>query len=708
MAPTTAVDTAPSRPLPTPGRPRTRTGRLLGRDLPAHWPLSALVLGYPLWWVLGIASFLPILLALPLLLQLARRRDLALPRGFGWWLLFLAWVGLGGLVLWSDAPLAVPGGDATRALVWGHRAAWYVAATVWMLWLIDTPRQRLSDATVHRLVGGLLAVALAGGTLALLAPTLEFPSLLELLLPRSISSISYVNGQIHPEVADVQAILGEQTSPRPKAPFHFTNTWGSVVGLSMVFAVAALARSGGRARLAWVTLFVLAPAPVIFSLNRGLWGALVLGAVGIVVLLAARGRLRLVAGVVAALGIGTLVLAQTPLADIPGERFGAQHSNERRALLTEATVESVTRGSPLVGFGNTRDVAGNFASISGGATPDCPACAAPPLGTQGQAWLILFAQGWVGLALFGTFLLGSLWRSIRCRTMNETLCTFALVIYGMQLLVYDTLGLPMLIAFLAIALVVREQREAAGAAYRPTARQLLGRLRPAAVPGLALVLLGGAAGLGLAMAQAEPRWSATTRVLLQPLPDSFPGTASLPGPVDPDGTMTIDTEAHLLRAAADAELDTGSDALRISAPANTRVLVLTVTRPTRGAAEAAGREVLDEWLRMRRDQLDGERSSLFARFDATARDLRSADGLGPTGEALRDSTRPADRYIGAAKAAVAAGPTSPGEVITRDPAVRRSPEYFVPLASGLGVGLLAAAALSLWPRRPAPRRREVW
>lgn len=707
MAPTTAARPAPQRPAGTPdaGPIRTRLARrggVLGRPLPAHWPLSVLVLGFPLWWVLGVADFLPVLLAVPLAWQLLRSRDLALPRGFGWWLLFLAWVGLGVLVLWADAPGAVPGGEPTRLLVFGYRLGWYVAVTVWMLWVLDTSRARLPDRTVHRLVGGLLVVSLAGGVLALLRPELEFSSVLELLLPRSLTSNFFVEGLVHGEVSDIQTIFGQEPTARPKAPFAYTNTWGSVVSLTLVFAVAALVRSGGRARTAWTALLLIAPAPILLSLNRGLWAALVLSAAGVVVLLAVRGRLRPVAAVVGALALVALVLAQTPLGQIPAERFGAQHSNERRANLTEATVESVSVGSPLVGFGNTRDYQGTFSSIAGGATPDCPACVLPPLGTQGQGWLILFAQGWVGLLLFGIFVLGSLWRSIRCRTLNETVCAFVLAIYAMQLVVYDTLGLPMLIAFLAIGLVARERRETSGGAAQPGARALAERLRPAVVPGLVLVLLGGAAGLGYALLRAEPEWRATTSVLLHTRSDLQPGTPTLPGPRGA-GITTIDTEAHLIRAVPPATLDelgTGSEAISVTAPANTRVLRVSVTGHDRDEVERARRETVSAWFEERRRETDEERTRLLRSLDRMSEEMSSADGV-VRGAVLPDSTATADRYIAAVTARVAATPTTAGEVIASDPPQRQPRELAVPVASGLGLGLLAAALLTL--RRPRSR-----
>lgn len=714
MTSTTAVHAhSPSAGQPGASARRSRRGRrggLLDRPWPAHWPLSLLVLGYPLWWVLGLATTMPVLLAVPLAAQLIRRRDLPLPRGFGWWLLFLAWVCLGVLVLSVDAPGAVSGGDPTRLLVFGYWLSWYIAITVWMLWLLDTARGRLPDTTVYRLVGGLLAVALFGGVLGMLAPDLEFRSAIEFLLPQSLRSNGFVASVVHPDVADVPDILG-RPEPRPKAPFAFANTWGSVVSLSLLFAVAALVRSGPRARVAWIALLLLAPAPVIFSLNRGLWASLALGAAGLVALLAIRGHYRLLTGLAALGALCVLVLAQTPLAGVPAERLANPHSNDRRAELTETTVDSVTRGSPLVGFGSTRDVEGSFSSVAGADTPECPSCGVPPLGTQGQAWLLLFAQGWVGLFLFGAFMVGALWRSVRCRTLNETLCTFALAFLGLQVFVYDTLGLPLLVVFLAIGLVAREQRDATGLARQPSTRRLMERVRPAVVPGLVLVILGGTGGLAYGLLRHEPEWSATTRVLLLPLPDSLPGTASEPGPGDGPGTMTVDTEAALTRAAPVrllGEDTTNRDGpLQVTAEPSTRVLEITVTGSDPDEVQAASREAVTAWSQLRSRQLSKERVGLLERFERLARRLRSADGIGPTGEALRDSTLPADRFIGAAVASISSNPISPGEVITADPAVRNPPEIAVPVASGLGLGLLVAALLTRRRGVSRPWRRRT-
>jgi hypothetical protein len=376
------VDETPDVPAPA-GRRRA--------GWPAHLPLTTLVLGYPLWWLLGIDSLLPLLLAGPMWWQLRRRRRWRLPPGAGWWFLFVLWVALGVTMLWVDAPGGVPGGGASRLLVFAYRLAWYVACATVLLWVTNLDRS-VSDRRLHALLGYLFVVCVAGGLLGLAAPAFEVRSAVELLLPHGLAANEFVSSLVHPQAADVQTVLGRPEA-RPKAPFPFTNTWGSCLSITLVFFVVVL-KERPRWRVAGVVVLVLAAVPVVYSLNRGLWASIALGVVGLTLLAVSRGSRVAVVGVVAGAVLGVLLLLASPLGTLYQDRLDHQHSNDRRAQLLEVTVDSVSHGSPVLGFGTTRDVEGSFASISGAATPDCPACGVPPLGTQGQLWLVVFSQGW--------------------------------------------------------------------------------------------------------------------------------------------------------------------------------------------------------------------------------------------------------------------------------------------------------------------------
>ena len=101
---------APARPRPC-CRPDVRQSRQAPRQgllarYPA-WPIIALLVGYPLWWALGIADYMFVVLAIPMAMRLyswrARgRRLLRLPPGFSLWLLFLICMLAGAATLGAD------------------------------------------------------------------------------------------------------------------------------------------------------------------------------------------------------------------------------------------------------------------------------------------------------------------------------------------------------------------------------------------------------------------------------------------------------------------------------------------------------------------------------------------------------------------------------------------------------------------------------
>src|ERR671931_1967127 len=87
------------------------------RPLP-RWPLMALFVGFPVWWLLGLGALIWPLLALPMLAALVIRGRLRVPSGFIIWLGFLLWMLGSGIQL-----------DSTeRVLGWLYRAGLYFAA----------------------------------------------------------------------------------------------------------------------------------------------------------------------------------------------------------------------------------------------------------------------------------------------------------------------------------------------------------------------------------------------------------------------------------------------------------------------------------------------------------------------------------------------------------------------------------------------------
>ena len=677
---------------PTPARGRG--------SWPVHWPLTALFVGFPLWWVLGIDSLLPVLLVAPMGAQLWRRRTIRLPAGFGFWALFLVWVLMGVVLLWADAPGAVPGGDSSRLLLFGHRLGWYAACTVVLLWVTNLRRSDLTDEHVRRLVAWMFLVTAAGGLLGLLAPSFSFSSALELLLPET----------------------------RPKSPFPVTDTWGSMLSLCLVFLLALDLRRRRFTRALLLLVVLVALVPVVYSLNRGLWVSLALGLLGVVVLRVLRGHRAAALGLVVAIVLGAVALLASPLGDLHQGRVENGHSNDRRGQLLSLTTEAVTTGSPVLGFGSTRDVQGSFASVTGAPTPDCPACGVPPMGTQGQLWLVLFSQGWLGLAFFLGFVALALSRTWRCRTTNETVCLFVLGLFVLQLPIYDTLGLPLYVTMIAIGLVAREQavaheRDSAaraemggGAGGGPAGTGRWTRVRALGVPNLLVLVLtpaavGGLVGAGLAGATADPTFRARVSILITPSPvylDTGAEVDDEDAEADPPREITVDTEAALLeseRALGRAATVSGvavaelREASAITAEPHSQVLVLTVQTRDADRADGAARAIADSYLQERE-------AFLIQRRDRLVEQLR--DELAALDPADRSLTGDRERVIAQVNYLETSTATI-GRVVRQEEtaAVRRQAE--VPIASGAALGLLLGVAavgrLSTRPlRTPRPGR----
>ncbi len=137
----------------------------------------------------------------------------------------------------------------------------------------------------------MFVVTTVGGLVGVLMPHLEFTSPFEMLLPRGLRSNSLVKSIVHPEVADIQNVLGRPEA-RPKAPFPFANSWGSSLSLYLPFFIVAWFRYGPRwQRYAAPVVLLVALVPIVYSLNRGLWASLALGVVGAVILVLRTGRL---------------------------------------------------------------------------------------------------------------------------------------------------------------------------------------------------------------------------------------------------------------------------------------------------------------------------------------------------------------------------------------------------------------------------------
>lgn len=436
---------------------RVRTRPAVWRPRPG-WPLTVIFLGFPIWWLLGLGMIIFLVMSVPMAVHLYKHRSrLVAPRGFAAWLLFVAWAVLGVGVLWADAPGAVPGGGIGRLLPYGWRIAWYLASTVVLLYIANLDDHELPADRVGRLLAWMFVVTTAGGLLGTFAPHLQITSPMEMLLH---THNRFLLDAIHPKTAEVDTILGYDQS-RPMAPFAYANTWGAAYAFFLpFFAITWLWRARRGRRIAGIAILLASFWPVVYSLDRGLWAALGVTSLFVLLKIVATGGRRALQLATASLTVGAIVFFVSPLPGMIQDRLAHPHSNNRRTLLAEQSVSSGLTGSPIVGFGSTRNVQGNLTSLAGGDRPGCKACAAPPLGTQGHLWLLIFGNGIVGTIAFCAFYVRRFAVHWRERSAYGVAGCCVLLAFAIFLFIYDLVEVPLYTVMIAVALMWRARREA--------------------------------------------------------------------------------------------------------------------------------------------------------------------------------------------------------------------------------------------------------
>jgi hypothetical protein len=417
---------------------------------PVAWPIAALLVGYPVWWALGLGGLSVIVVAVPMAAILWRRRPLKVPPGFGLWLLLLAGFLLSALMLAELPPGTYGEFGQGRLIGYLMRLALYLSLLIVVLYLGNLSERELPQLSLIRMLGALFVTTVAGGLLGLLAPGFEFTSPMEMVLPDWISGNSFVHNLIHPTAAQTQQVLG-YASPRPEAPFEWANAWGSNLSILLIwFVVGWWVYGGARRRLTAIVIIALAAVPVVYSLNRGLWIGLGLAAVYLMIRLGPRARWAMCAAGAA----GALAFALSPLLPVVAQRLDSPHSNDVRAFTVSATV-AATGHSPIIGYGNTRNALGNHRSVTTGKTEWCGECGHPPLGSDGQLWHLLITQGFVGAGLYVAFFTGAIARFWRDRSPVGIAGVLVMLLVLLYMFVYDGLVTPLSLYLISFALLWR-------------------------------------------------------------------------------------------------------------------------------------------------------------------------------------------------------------------------------------------------------------
>jgi hypothetical protein len=445
----------------------------------AGWPLSGLLVLYPLWWALGLGTLIIFVVAVPMAIALVRLRPVKVPPGFGLWLLFLLVVVLSTTMLGVNPSGTVPETMSHRLVPVAFNLAGYLAATVILLYAGNLSEARFPRQRLVRQLGLFYVVIVAGGLLGVVAPTFQFTSPVEKLLPNTFATNPFVLSLVHPTAAQLQDVLG-YSSPRPSAPFGYTNTWGDCLTLLIgFFVISWVIRQNPLRKAAGLAILVVSLVPIVYSLNRGVWLGIGLAVALMAVRMAARGRFAVLGAVMAGVLIAAVVVMLSPLAGVISDRLDHQKSNGIRSFTVSQTL-SVLGESPVLGYGSTRAALGSSNSIAVGSNEKCQRCGNPTIGSNGQLWLLLVAQGLLGAALYIGFFIRSLWVYRHDRTPMGDASILALALPLWFMFVYNALTMPLIISFLAIAVLWRNREELRAPGLARTAAA--GVLRPARVP----------------------------------------------------------------------------------------------------------------------------------------------------------------------------------------------------------------------------------
>jgi O-antigen ligase len=403
---------------------------------------------------MGLASFATMIMAVPMAVELLRRRPLRLPHGFGFWLLFLLWSFAGVLMLGVNPPGTVPSSASSRLLAYGMREAGYVAITVVMLYIGNLSKTEVSQSRIVRWLGALFVTTVVGGVVGMVAPDLDFTSPFELVLPASIRYDDYVQHLVHPAVAQVQAVISDAT-PRPAAPFTYTNIWGfHLTILGVWFFVSWLVKATPGRRLVGAMIMVFGVVTLVYSLNRAAWLGAAVALICICVRLAVRGRLVLLGSIVLACVIAAGVFYASPLKGVVDARLENGKSNDIRSFTTQRAFE-LSAQSPVIGFGSTRRAYGSASSIAVGQSAECPQCGNASIGMNGYFYLLLVSTGYVGAALFFGLSAVQLWRARKLHSPTAVAGSVVLIMTAFYGFFYDA-STWLVIPFVTLGLLWRE------------------------------------------------------------------------------------------------------------------------------------------------------------------------------------------------------------------------------------------------------------
>ena len=291
----------------------------------------------------------------------------------------------------------------------------------------------------------------------MVVPGFQFKSPMAYLLPHGMQQNNLVQAALYPGFSQVTDVLGI-IHGRPKAPFEYTNTWGNCLTILLPWLLVAWWSYGSKRQRKWALIVVAAALiPLVYSLNRTVWVGVALTAVYVAVRLAARGRLAMLGVVLAGLALVGVAVVATPLQGLITSRLQHQQSNSIRGSLSLAAIEDAN-AAPVIGYGDTRHQQGSASSIAVGPTADCPSCGQFPVGSNGQLYLLLVCNGWVGTGLFLSFFAYLAWRYRRDRTPYGMAGVLVILLSFLYMFAYVSVTAALEFTMFSVALLWRNDQ----------------------------------------------------------------------------------------------------------------------------------------------------------------------------------------------------------------------------------------------------------
>ncbi len=414
-----------------------RPGRF---HLPPGWPLLAILVLFPLWYVLGLGAFIWIILAAPIFVHLVLARTWRVPRGFVIWLFFLVWVLLSAIQISHTANWLTYG--YRRPRTW--RRPWL------FIYVVNTDEKALPTRRIINAFTVFWVVIVIGGYLAMAAPHFSFSTPAQKVLGH-LGTNKLLLTLIHPTLAQAQALGGVQAIghaiARPAAPFAYTNWWGANFAFLVPFVILAIRQARSRlVRVSLMGMLLVSLVPFVYSINRGAWLSLIIGGLYAWIRIAARRRGRAFIGGLALLAVVAVAVFATPLGGVVRARIGHEGSASLRLSLIQQSGQGAL-SSPVVGYGVPLPQPVSQYSL-------------PNVGTQGQLWLVLVSVGIPGTVFFLLWLLYVFWSARSTDDPVSFAVHVAILIGVIQLPFYGWMPTEMFMVMAAAALVWRNRGQA--------------------------------------------------------------------------------------------------------------------------------------------------------------------------------------------------------------------------------------------------------